>query len=179
MNIRPAEAGDLGAIRAVHRAAFPTAAEADLVEALEREGDAVGLAGRRRRRARSSAMSCSAGWRSPATGAPIGRSASRPSPCFPAFRDRGIGAALIEGALAIARATGEELVFVLGEPDYYRRFGFSAEAAAPFASPYAGPYFMALGLRPGLRAAPRQRGTRARLCAACLSRDLWLSAART
>jgi putative acetyltransferase len=51
--------------------------------------------------------------------------------------------------LAIARATGEELVFVLGEPDYYARFGFSAATAAPFASPYAGPYFMALALRPG------------------------------
>jgi putative acetyltransferase len=68
---------------------------------------------------------------------------------LPGFQGGGIGAGLIEAALGIARATGEEIVFVLGEPDYYRRFGFSAEAAAPFASPYAGPYFMALALRPG------------------------------
>ena len=39
---------------------------------------------------------------------------------------------------------------MLGEPDYYCRFGFAAQTAAPFASPYAGPYFMALALAPGL-----------------------------
>ena len=55
----------------------------------------------------------------------------------------------IEAAKAIARATGEELIFVLGEPDYYRRFGFSAETARPFTSAYSGPYFMALALKPG------------------------------
>jgi putative acetyltransferase len=32
---------------------------------------------------------------------------------------------------------------VLGEPEYYSRFGFSAAAAAPFQSRYAGTYFMA------------------------------------
>jgi predicted N-acetyltransferase YhbS len=37
-------------------------------------------------------------------------------------------------------------VFVLGEPDYYRRFGF--EVMAGFASPYAGPYFQTLKLVP-------------------------------
>ena len=72
--------------------------------------------------------------------------------CCPAFRAAASARSLIEAALGIARATGEELVFVLGEPDYYRRFGFSAEAAAPFASPYAGPYFMALALQPGFAA---------------------------
>ena len=62
----------------------------------------------------------------------------------------GAGSELIRSALAIAKTLGEELVFVLGEPDYYGRFGFSAEAAAPFESPYAGPYFMALWLQPDL-----------------------------
>jgi putative acetyltransferase len=68
---------------------------------------------------------------------------------LPGFQGGGIGGALIEAALGVARATGEEIVFLLGEPDYYDRFGFSAAAAAPFASPYAGPYLMALALRPG------------------------------
>jgi putative acetyltransferase len=74
-----------------------------------------------------------------------------PVAVVPGFQGGGIGAGLIEAALGIARATGEEIVFLLGEPDYYRRFGFSADAAAPFASPYAGPYFMALVLQPGFR----------------------------
>ena len=47
--IRDERASDHPAIRAIHLAAFPTAAEADLVEQLRRDGDArvslVGLAG--------------------------------------------------------------------------------------------------------------------------------------
>ena len=64
----------------------------------------------------------------------------------------GAGSAMIEAAKAIAQATGEELIFVLGEPEYYQRFGFAAEIARPFQSPYAGPYFMALALQPGFAA---------------------------
>lgn len=155
MRVRPAEAGDAAGIRAVHLAAFPTAAEADLVEALERDGDAVvslvadgGEVAGHLMMSRMRAQGGGRSWRALGLG-PLG--------VRPGFQGAGIGAALIEGALAIAGATGEELVFVLGEPEYYARFGFSAEAAAPFASPYAGPCFMALALKPGL--APPAAGT--------------------
>src|SRR3546814_3428752 len=47
------------------------------------------------------------------------------------------------------------LMFVLGEPGYYGRFGFSAENAEGFDSPYAGPYFMAIELQGGLPCGPR------------------------
>jgi putative acetyltransferase len=146
--LRPAEPRDAAAISGVHRAAFPTGAEAGLVEALTREGDAiVSLVAERdgeavghvllsRMRVSGDGRAC----RAVGLG-PVG--------VVPGFQGGGIGAGLIEAALGIARATGEEVVFVLGEPDYYERFGFSAETAAPFASPYAGPYFMALALRPG------------------------------
>ena len=146
--IRPAAPEHAAGIRAVHEAAFPTPVEADLVEALVRDGDAVvslvaerqgGIVGH----VLLSRMTVTAdGQELRALGlAPVG--------VLPGYQGGGIGAALIEGALGVARATGEEIVFLLGEPDYYRRFGFSAEAAAPFASPYAGPWFMALPLRPG------------------------------
>jgi putative acetyltransferase len=158
MRVRPAEPGDEAGIKAVHLAAFPTAAEADLVEALIREGDAlVSLVaeggGEVAGHVLMSRMRVDGGgrcWRALGLG-PVG--------VKPGYQGAGIGAALIEGALAIARATGEELAFVLGEPEYYERFGFSAEAAAPFASPYAGPYFMALGLKP--EAEPPAQGTAA------------------
>ena len=39
-------------------------------------------------------------------------------------------------------------IFVLGAPEYYERFGFSAAAAEGYTSPYAGPHFMALHLTP-------------------------------
>ena len=65
----------------------------------------------------------------------------------PGMQGGGVGSELIRASLAVAGALAEEVVFVLGEPAYYARFGFSAEAAAPFDSPYAGPYLMALWLR--------------------------------
>ena len=37
-------------------------------------------------------------------------------------------------------------MFVLGNPIYYSRFGYSLLAAQPFESDYSGPYFMALRL---------------------------------
>jgi putative acetyltransferase len=70
-----------------------------------------------------------------------------PVAILPGAQSQGVGSALIETALKQAAANGEELVFVLGDPAYYGRFGFSAKSAAPFASPYAGPHLMALRLR--------------------------------
>jgi len=73
----------------------------------------------------------------------------------PEAQGRGIGAALCRAGIEAVRALGVEAVVVLGHPDYYPRFGFSAEAARRLASPYAGsPAFMALELAPGALAAP-------------------------
>jgi putative acetyltransferase len=62
---------------------------------------------------------------------------------------RGVGTRLIAAALERARASGAEAIFVLGHPDYYSRFGFSADLAAKIAAPFAGANFMALELLPG------------------------------
>jgi putative acetyltransferase len=58
----------------------------------------------------------------------------------------GIGSELIREGLARAAAAGWAGVFVLGEPEYYRRFGFSPALASGFTSPCAGAYLMALAL---------------------------------
>jgi predicted N-acetyltransferase YhbS len=42
----------------------------------------------------------------------------------PAFRERGIGHALLEHALAAARAAGYRLVILVGDEPYYGRSGF-------------------------------------------------------
>jgi putative acetyltransferase len=144
--IRPAEPGDAASIRAVLDAAFPTAAEADLVARLERDGDAVvslvavrdGEAVGHVLLSRMAVEGDGRCYRALGLG---------PVAVLPPLQRAGLGSELIRSALAIAEATGEELVFVLGEPDYYARFGFSARTAAPFASPYAGPFLMALALR--------------------------------
>jgi predicted N-acetyltransferase YhbS len=42
----------------------------------------------------------------------------------PAFEGRGLGAALMEAALAAGRARGDTLVLLVGDEPYYARFGF-------------------------------------------------------
>ncbi len=58
----------------------------------------------------------------------------------------GIGSALIRAGIGALRDAGEDLVLVLGPPDYYPRFGFDAELAKKVAAPYAGAAFQALAL---------------------------------
>ena len=38
---------------------------------------------------------------------------------MPGMQGSGVGSELIRASLAIAGALGEEMIFVLGEPDYY------------------------------------------------------------
>lgn len=156
--IRPAEERDAAGIRTVHLAAFPTPVEADLVEALVREDDAVVSLVAERQGGIVGHVLLSR-MRAIADGRELRALGLAPVAVLPGFQGGGIGAALIEAALAIARTTGEGIVFLLGDPEYYARFGFSAATAAPFASPYAGPYFMALALAPDFR--PPARGAAA------------------
>ena len=64
----------------------------------------------------------------------------------PGRQRAGIGGALVRRGLDELRAQGEELALVLGDPGYYGRFGFSAEAAQGLAMPYDGPALQALWL---------------------------------
>lgn len=56
----------------------------------------------------------------------------------PACRELGIGAALMQQALAAARARGHAAVILLGDAPYYARFGFSPEKTAELSLP--GPF---------------------------------------
>lgn len=64
-------------------------------------------------------------------------------------RRQGIGSALVRAGLDAVRGAGYAAVIVLGRPEFYPRFGFSADLAARLASPFAGRAFMALDLVPG------------------------------
>lgn len=52
-----------------------------------------------------------------------------PLAVLPEYQGQGIGSQLVEAGLEACREAGEGLVFVLGHPGYYSRFGF--EAARP------------------------------------------------
>lgn len=134
---------DRDAVDAVTRDAFGGDGEAALVAALRKAGDAtISLV------AEDSARVVGHVLFSPMS-APLRALALAPVSVAQDMQRRGVGSRLIEAGLARAREDGWEAVFVLGEPDYYRRFGFGAEAAQTFSSPYQGPYFMAIELRPG------------------------------
>lgn len=74
-----------------------------------------------------------------------------PVAVLPSHQNRGIGAALVRHGLAACRQQGHAIVIVLGHPNYYPRFGFSAALAQPLACPFGdcGAAWMALALVPG------------------------------
>jgi putative acetyltransferase len=119
---RPETPADVTAIRQVNLAAFPTAVEADLVDAL-RASDAwiAGLSvvtedGDGTVVAHALLSRCHVGG-SPAL-------ALAPCAVLPRAQRRGAGSAAIRAALGSARTMGESLVVVIGHPEYYPRFGF-------------------------------------------------------
>jgi predicted N-acetyltransferase YhbS len=69
----------------------------------------------------------------------------------PACRSLGLGAALMQHALAVAAARGHGAVILLGDAPYYARFGFTAAATSALALP--GPFerdrLLAIELRAG------------------------------
>lgn len=141
--VRRALDADNAVIRKVESAAFPSAVEADLVESLIAAGDAtLSLVAEEDGRVLGHIL-CSR-MKVEVEGVPVRAVGLAPVAVLPEHQGRGIGGALIRAAIEGSKAAGEEMIFVLGEADYYTRFGFTAETARPFASPYAGEYFMAL-----------------------------------
>lgn len=140
MEIQP-ETPDLRqAVRNVHLDAFPSAIEADLVERLRRDGDAlISLVALDGEAVVGHVMF------SPVT-APLKALSLGPLAVMADRQRQGIGGRLVRDGLDRARTGGWDAVFVQGDPAYYRRFGFSVADAEGFASPYAGPYFMVLSL---------------------------------
>jgi putative acetyltransferase len=72
-----------------------------------------------------------------------------PMAVIPSHQRRGFGSMLIGEGLRACRAARHRVVIVLGHPEFYYRFGFSAGLAGRLRSPFSGPAFMALELVPG------------------------------
>lgn len=59
-----------------------------------------------------------------------------PLAIVPEAQEQGIGAKLIKSGIAILSRSGVDLVFVLGHPEYYPRFGFTPAGRLGFEAPY-------------------------------------------
>lgn len=79
-------------------------------------------------------------------GAPFPALALAPLSVLPEFQGRAVGASLIRAAIDAATSAGARGIFLLGDAEYYGRFGFAVAPARGFASPFAGPHMMVLPL---------------------------------
>jgi putative acetyltransferase len=73
----------------------------------------------------------------------------------PDFQKQGIGGKLIEYGLQVLSESMVDLVFVLGHPEYYPRYGFKPAGNLGFDAPYPIPAknadaWMIQALRPGV-----------------------------
>ena len=119
--IRPETTADAAAIRRVHEAAFPTAAEADLVERLRASSKAViALVAEDEGRIVGHILF------SPVALEPLAGTVGlglAPVAVLPDHEKHGVGRRLVQNGLSECRAWGAGFIVVLGEPEYYGRFG--------------------------------------------------------
>ena len=148
--IRVEQPGDVPHIRDIVAHAFGQRAEADLVDQLRADGDAVvslvavGERGELVGHILFSTLPIEGG-----NGRQTAAAALAPLAVRPEHQCRGVGSALVGAGIRACTARGLAAIIVVGDPTFYRRFGFSAETARGLRSPYPGDAFMALELRPG------------------------------
>lgn len=122
VTIRPEQPEDAPAVRRVHEAAFPTAAEADLVERLRTNGQAaVSLVAETEGKVIGHVLFTAVTFDPSAAVVAFGLA---PMAVLPGHEKHAVGRRLVQNGLAECHARGACLVVVLGEPDYYGRFGF-------------------------------------------------------
>ncbi|MCM8730523.1 GNAT family N-acetyltransferase [Hephaestia sp. GCM10023244] len=138
------------------RTCFARPAEAMLVKQLAMDGDLVlALIARDEESGATAGLVALSKMHVAIGGDPAPAIALAPLAVMPDYRHSGVAAALVTAAIEQMRQAGALLMFVLGEPGFYERFGFATASAEGFDSPYAGPYFMALELQGGLPCGPR------------------------
>ena len=143
LTIRKSKKSDAKAIRSIETKAFGRKAEANLVDQLIPAPDHT--------------ISLVAICDGSAIGhillteisAPLKALALAPLAVLPDYREMQVGSELVRNAIAQARKSGFEAIFVLGDVLYYERFGFSGKLADPFKVKWQGKHFMALELVDG------------------------------
>lgn len=147
LTVRAETPGDRDDVRRINELAFEGTAEADLVEALHRDGLVL-----------SSLVATVDGepvghvlfsrmWVETQGGA-VDAVCLAPVAVLPSHQRAGIGSALVAHGLDQMRRLGERLVIVVGHPAYYPRFGFEPASLHGITGPFSADAFMVMELVP-------------------------------
>lgn len=132
--VRASTPGDLDAIEAIYPDAFPNEDLVPLVrDLLTGQNDVLSLVGT----VGSSLIAHVIFTKCSVRGSPLEVALLGPVAVAPAWQKRGAGSRIIRSGLQRLQHDGMRRVFVLGDPAYYGRFGFSPEAnvAPPYTLP--------------------------------------------
>ena len=154
--IREASTADLADALTIERLAFGRDDEAELVKHLLKDSSAepiLSLLAFEQERAVGHLLFTAGHWRDKQLAVPI--SFLAPLAVVPDRQRQGIGSQLVEAGLQRLAALGTQLVFVVGYPSYYPRFGFEPAGPLGFSPPYPMPEavadaWMVKALSPGI-----------------------------
>ncbi len=137
MDIREATEADLSKVLFVEQAAFGHEEEANLVKDLLSDASAnpsLSLLAFADNQAIGHILFTAA--RLQGTQSDVSISLLAPLAVLPDYQRQGVGGQLIKEGLARLSAAHVDLVFVLGHPDYYPRYGFNPAGVQGFQAPY-------------------------------------------
>jgi putative acetyltransferase len=135
MTIRPEKPEDFPEIRRVVSEAFGQAAEADLVDALRRNGNVfLSLVAEREGAVIGHILFSAVNFET--TEPQAAGQGLAPLAVSPEAQNQGVGSALVKEGLDCCRRAGVAYVVVLGHPSYYPRFGFQPASRFGIRSEY-------------------------------------------
>lgn len=149
ISIRAETPEDYAAVRRVNTLAFGRESEAALVDRLRAASPHISLVAVKDSEVVGHIFFSPAAVESAAADFPA--VALAPLAVLPGHQNLGIGSRLVRRGLEECGRLGHDVVFVLGHPEYYPRFGFSPAGAKGIRCEYSVPdeVFMVVELRPG------------------------------
>lgn len=150
MLIRPEQPEDQHAIRELHKRAFPSVAEATLVDNLRKSGcPFLSLVAEESGHIQAHLLITPVTL--PVALHSLELGAIAPMAVAPDYQRQGVGTQLMQGALRFAEEEGIDALFVLGIPGFYKHFGFAPASQQGIRCEYPVPdeVFMVRELNPG------------------------------